>query len=217
MENAQYKDFWAFLRLLADNDLLKHVVVIGSWAEYLYAQAGVLPDFEANLRTLDIDFLVRNLRRPVPQANIAALAREAGYIVEQDILTETTKIYTPGFMEIEFLILQQGAGDTQTLKTNLGVNAQALRHLSVLKEFTITVHLFEMDIHIPQPEAYVLHKIAINEQRNKKAEKDRAAVLNLLPHLERTAFMRVYEYMTKKEQAAVRDFLEQNNGLDFLS
>lgn len=217
MENTQYKDFWAFLRLLADNDLLKHVVVIGSWAEYLYAQAGVLPDFEANLRTLDIDFLVRNLRRPVPQANIAALAREAGYIVEQDILTETTKIYTPGFMEIEFLILQQGAGDTQTLKTNLGVNAQALRHLSVLKEFTITVHLFEMDIHIPQPEAYVLHKIAINEQRNKKAEKDRAAVLNLLPHLERTAFMRVYEYMTKKEQAAVRDFLEQNNGLDFLS
>lgn len=217
MENTQYKDFWAFLRLLADNDLLKHVVVIGSWAEYLYAQAGVLPDFEANLRTLDIDFLVRNLRRPVPQANIAALAREAGYIVEQDILTETTKIYTPGFMEIEFLILQQGAGDTQTLKTNLGVNAQALRHLSVLKEFTITVHLFEMDIHIPQPEAYVLHKIAINEQRNKKAEKDRAAVLNLLPHLERTAFMRVYEYMTKKEQAAVRDFLEKNNGLDFLS
>lgn len=217
MENTQYKDFWAFLRLLADNDLLKHVVVIGSWAEYLYAQAGVLPDFEANLRTLDIDFLVRNLRRPVPQANIAALAREAGYIVEQDILTETTKIYTPGFMEIEFLILQQGAGDTQTLKTNLGVNAQALRHLSVLKEFTITVHLFDMDIHIPQPEAYVLHKIAINEQRNKKAEKDRAAVLNLLPHLERTAFMRVYEYMTKKEQAAVRDFLEQNNGLDFLS
>lgn len=176
-----------------------------------------MPDFESNLRTLDIDFLVRNLRRPVPQANIAALAREAGYIVEQDILTETTKIYTPGFMEIEFLILQQGAGDTQTLKTNLGVNAQALRHLSVLKEFTITVHLFDMDIHIPQPEAYVLHKIAINEQRNKKAEKDRAAVLNLLPHLERTAFMRVYEYMTKKEQAAVRDFLEQNNGLDFLS
>ena len=47
MENAQYKDFWSFLRLLADNDLLKHVVVIGSWAEYLYAQAGVLPDFEA--------------------------------------------------------------------------------------------------------------------------------------------------------------------------
>lgn len=102
MENAQYKDFWSFLRLLADNDLLKHVVVIGSWAEYLYAQAGVLPDFEANLRTLDIDFLVKNLRRPVPQANIATLARDAGYLVEQDYITETTKIYTPGFMEIEF-------------------------------------------------------------------------------------------------------------------
>ena len=131
MENAQYKDFWSFLRLLADNDLLKHVVVIGSWAEYLYAQAGVLPDFEANLRTLDIDFLVKNLRRPVPQANIATLARAAGYIVEQDYLTETTKIYTPGFMEIEFLILQQGL--FQPLKLLVSVLKHALCLQRLLK------------------------------------------------------------------------------------
>lgn len=217
MENAQYKDFWSFLRLLADNDLLKHVVVIGSWAEYLYAQAGVLPDFEANLRTLDIDFLVKNLRRPVPQANIATLARDAGYLVEQDYITETTKIYTPGFMEIEFLILQQGAGDTQTLKTNLGVNAQALRHLSVLKEFTLTVHLFDMDINIPQPEAYVLHKIVINPQREKKAEKDRAAILNLLPFLDRDKFKTVFDCLTKKEQAAARKYFVEHPELNLLS
>lgn len=217
MENAQYKDFWSFLRLLADNDLLKHVVVIGSWAEYLYAQAGVLPDFEANLRTLDIDFLVKNLRRPVPQANIATLARDAGYLVEQDYITETTKIYTPGFMEIEFLILQQGAGDTQTLKTNLGVNAQALRHLSVLKEFTLTVHLFDMDINIPQPEAYVLHKIVINPQREKKAEKDRAAILNLLPFLDRDKFQAVFDRLTKKEQATVKKYFAEHPELDLLS
>jgi len=217
MENAQYKDFWSFLRLLADNDLLKHVVVIGSWAEYLYAQAGVLPDFEANLRTLDIDFLVKNLRRPVPQANIATLARDAGYLVEQDYITETTKIYTPGFMEIEFLILQQGAGDTQTLKTNLGVNAQALRHLSVLKEFTLTVHLFDMDINIPQPEAYVLHKIVINPQREKKAEKDRAAILNLLPFLDRDKFKTVFACLTKKEQTTVKKYFAEHPELDLLS
>lgn len=217
MENAQYKDFWSFLRLLAVNDLLKHVVVIGSWAEYLYAQAGVLPNFEANLRTLDIDFLVKNLRRPVPQANIATLARDAGYLVEQDYITETTKIYTPGFMEIEFLILQQGAGDTQTLKTNLGVNAQALRHLSVLKEFTLTVHLFDMYINIPQPEAYVLHKIVINPQREKKAEKDRAAILNLLPFLDRDKFKTVFAGLTKKEQATVKKYFAEHPELDLLS
>lgn len=217
MENAQYKDFWSFLRLLADNDLLKHVVVIGSWAEYLYAQAGLLPDFEDNLRTLDIDFLVKNLRRPVPQANIATLARDAGYLVEQDYITETTKIYTPGFMEIEFLILQQGAGDTQTLKTNLGVNAQALRHLSVLKEFTLTVTLFDMDINIPHPEAYVLHKIVINPQREKKAEKDRAAISNLLPLLDRNKFKTVFDCLTKKEQATVKKYFAEHPELNLLS
>ena len=53
---TQYKDFWTFIKLLSDNDLLSHVIVIGSWSEYIYAQANVLPGFTANLRTLDTVF-----------------------------------------------------------------------------------------------------------------------------------------------------------------
>ena len=213
MEMTQYKDFWAFLRLLADNALLEHVVVIGSWAEYLYAQSGLLPGFEANLRTLDIDFLVKNLRRPMPKANLATLAREAGYTVEQDYITETTKIYTPGFMEIEFLILQRGAGDMGTLKTNLGVNAQALRHVASLKEFTETVHLFDMDILVPQPEAYALHKMVINTQRGNKAEKDREAIANLLPYLDMEKLRTIHQTLTKKERGIADAFFADHTDI----
>ena len=35
MDERQYKDFWKFIKLLSDNGLLEHVIVIGSWAEYL--------------------------------------------------------------------------------------------------------------------------------------------------------------------------------------
>ena len=210
MPQEQYKDFWLFIRLLADNALLEHVIVIGSWAEYLYAQAGILPDYDANLRTLDIDFLIKNLRRPTPKANISSLARDAGYTVDNDLLTGTTKIYTPGLMEIEFLISQQGAGDSPMLKTNLGINAQALRHLAVLRDNTIIAEFLDMKITVPVPEAYALHKITINAQRGRKQEKDRLAILHILPYLNKERMASIYGSLTKKEKATVQEFFEEN-------
>ena len=64
MNDMQYKDFWAFIKLLNDNQLLDHIILIGSWAEYVYAQSGILQGYSANLRTLDIDFLIKNMRIP---------------------------------------------------------------------------------------------------------------------------------------------------------
>ena len=72
MDEMNYQAFWKFIKLLHDNDLLQHVELIGSWCEYLYAQSGYLSDFTANLRTIDVDFLVKNLSRP---ANRVAPAR----------------------------------------------------------------------------------------------------------------------------------------------
>ena len=206
MEESRHHDFWNFIKLLSDNDLLNHVIVIGSWAEYIYAQAGVLPGFEANLRTLDIDFLVRNMRRPATPVNVVGLAREAGYLIEADYMDGTTKIITPDLMEIEFLINQQGAGEEGIIKTNLGVNAQALRHLSILRDHTLTVSIFNMNITVPIPEAYVLHKIVINGQRGKKAEKDRAAIENLFPYLDKSRFEDLKGSLTVKERRLVNSF-----------
>ena len=90
--NTQQKEFIRFIKLLNDNDVLKDVIVIGSWAEFLYKECRLLPGFEANIKTLDIDFLLKNLRRPNPPKNVATLAKESGYIVQQDIMDGTTKI-----------------------------------------------------------------------------------------------------------------------------
>ncbi len=211
MDELRYKDFWKFIKLLSDNGLLGHVIVIGSWAEYVYAQGGVLEGFEANLRTLDIDFLVRNMKRPTSPVSLTALARQAGYTVDVDTLCGTTKIYTPDLMEIEFLILQQGSGEQSTLKTNLGVSAQALRHLAIVRDNTVTVNILDMDIIVPEPEAYVLHKIIINDQRGRKAEKDRNAIFNLLPHLDRERIEALYNTLTAKEKRLVDKFFEKTD------
>lgn len=92
--------------------------MVDSWAEYLYRELGVLKGFDPNIRTLDIDFLVRNLRKPSEPLGLAAAAREAGYFVEPDRLTGATKIMDRSGLEIEFLIGKRGAGAESALKTN---------------------------------------------------------------------------------------------------
>lgn len=104
----QEAEFAAFLRLLDECDCLEHVIVVGSWAELVYGRAGLLEGFDPNIRTMDIDFLIRNLRRPVPSASLAAVARRAGYLVSSDRLNGITKIYEKKGLEIEFLIGKVG-------------------------------------------------------------------------------------------------------------
>ena len=206
MEGMNYQAFWKFIKLLHDNNLLEHVIVIGSWCEYIYAQSGILPDYSTMLRTLDIDFLIKNMRKPSEKVNLSTIAQQNGYTVDYDVMNETTKIYTPDLMEIEFLIEQKGAGIEPVLKTNLGVNAQALHHVGMLKQHTITVSLFDMNITVPIPEAYAVHKVIINESRGKKSEKDMNAVQNILPYLNRDKLKDVIDTLTKKERAVATQF-----------
>ena len=44
----QKKQLLRLLKLFSDNGFSEHLVLIGSWAEYLYMEAGILPDYEAN-------------------------------------------------------------------------------------------------------------------------------------------------------------------------
>lgn len=178
--SIQQKEFIKFIKLLDDNDCLEHVILIGSWAEFLYRELGVLDGFETNIKTLDIDFLLKNMRRPMPERNIIPLVKEAGYLVERDVLNGTTKIYDKNGLEIEFLINKIGAGLESTLKTNLGVTAQSLRHLNILSANTINVSYIGMNITIPEPEAYAVHKMVINLERGRKQEYRRSLGCQLI-------------------------------------
>lgn len=64
--SAQEHELESFLRVLDEAGCLEHVILIGSWAEFMYAHAEVFLGFFPNIRTRDVDFLVKNLRRPQP-------------------------------------------------------------------------------------------------------------------------------------------------------
>ena len=209
--NIQQKEFIRFIKLLADNDCLQYVVLVGSWAEFLYRELGILNNFEPNIKTMDIDFLLKNLRKPMPEKNIIPLAKASGYLVESDRLYGTTKIYDTNGLEIKFLINKLGAGLESSLKTNLGVTAQALRHLHILSANVLSVTYFGSPISIPKPEAYAIHKMIINLERGKKQEKDRLAILNIWTYLDKAAAFAIYSHLTKKEKRSIDAFMSVNN------
>lgn len=208
MPTEQQQAFSKVLDLVEEAGCIEHVVPIGSWAEFAYREADVLPGFCPNIKTMDVDFLVRNLRRPSPAARLTALAKERGFFVESDRMTGTTKLLDITGLEVEFLIRKMGEGKEPALKTNIGVTAQALWHMDVILKNTIDVRCLNHIVTVPTPEAYAIHKMTINGERVKKAEKDAHAVENILPLLDEEKFAIVFSSLPKKEKARVRAFAE---------
>lgn len=211
MNTSKQTEFLKFLKLLNDNDIIEDVILVGSWAEFLYFKNGILPAENADeFKTLDIDFLLENLRKPTPPKNLLALAKSEGYLIESDILTGTTKLLGER-LEIEFLISKRGAGFENTLKTNLGVTAQALRHLEMLLEYPVTTKYLCYDVTIPLPEAYVVHKMIINPERGSKSRKDIRAIENLIPYLDIEKITEITQKLHKKDLRRVEQFIQENS------
>ena len=171
-------------------------------------RCGLLEGFDSSIKTMDVDFLVRNLRRPTPAAHLVTEARERGYLVESDRLTGVTKLYTTGGLEAEFLICKVGAGVEDALRTNLGVTAQALRHLDTLSRHVVTVDFAGLRVNVPTPEAYVVHKMIVNNERGRKQEKDALAIQRMWPFLDYDRLAAVLGGLTKREGARVASFME---------
>ena len=208
--SMQRNEFVNCLRLLENAGCLEHVILVGSWAEYVFQETGLLERFEANIKTMDVDFLLKNQRLPRTPKNLPEAARAAGFLVDNDVISGITRIYNKEGLEIEFLLGKVGAGMEAALKTNLGVTAQTLRHMEVLKRHVCTVVFEGMTLSVPEPEAYALHKAIINHERGRKQEKDLAAIRQLWPFLDQEVLQTTIASLTKKEQKTVFEFVEHN-------
>ena len=209
MLTEQQEAFSRVLELVEDAGCASHVVLIGSWAEFVYREVGLLSGFSPDIRTRDVDFLVQNLRHPNPPAHLTALAKERGYLVDADRLTGTTKLLDAhSGLEVEFLIGKKGQGLESVLKTNIGVAAQALRHLDILARNRIEVICLGHRVNVPCPEAYAVHKMTVNAERGQKSEKDARAVLGIWPFLNKAKVETLLDGLTKRERLRANEFMQ---------
>jgi hypothetical protein len=176
------------LRSLHDNGVLDGVVLVGSWCVVLYEEyfhgKAMLPP----IRTRDIEFLVPKPPRFKHSVDLYGILKDMGFVVDRKGEAGFMVFQHPDLI-LEFLAPERGKGnDAPYVVPQLGINAQALRFMDLLAKNTITVYFGGVDVRIPHPANFALHKLLIAQRRrdSDKGAKDRTQAIAVLKALQVT-------------------------------
>ena len=197
------------LNRLDEADVLKCLIVIGSWSIYFYKYYFKSKDYSTFIRTMDIDFLI-----PIPpkfqkEIKIFELVKDLGFLEKYRGSKGYIKLEHPD-LSIEFLVPERGRGDDKPYyMPQLSTNAQPLRSLDFLIENTISINAEGVHIKLPHPAAYALHKFIIFKRRSKAEKRDRdiegaLRVFNeLIRHKKHSEIKYIFKRMHKKWQQKI--------------
>lgn len=218
MTDDKEQIFWNTLEILNNLELLPYVVVMGSWAEYLYSEL-LGTNYNPIIQTRDVDFMYQNIRKPANSVPLISTMKEAGYIYTEDPVTGTGKFFKGESMEIEFLTKLLGSGEnTHTKIEPLGIITDSLRDINILDGNTIKISKNGLDINVPDPATYIMQKILINNHRVPvyKREKDIQAVDRILPYVKenliyKKKFIDLYNNLSKNQRKEFWNVVNKRN------
>jgi len=201
----QQKAFEEVLDVFNEKKLIPYIMIIGTWAEYLYQEC-IYNNFTANLKTRDVDILYTNIRKPNVTASIgikSALA-EKGFMYKEDVVTNVGKLVKEDLLEIEFITRSLRYKSEIYHIPALGINAVGLLDAKILAKYPTKVNYMGKTVVVPEPEAYVLQKLLINSTRKiDKQEKDIASVENLAHYINKNRLFELRKNLTNKEKVKV--------------
>ena len=215
MEKNQYDLCIEVLKRLEKAGVLKDVILIGSWCIPFYKDYFGSVRYPATIKTRDVDFLVPTPSKTKARTDIPKLLKDLGFIVgfkgsEGYIQLEHSDLI------IEFLVPEKGRGlDKPYQLPQFGLNAQALRFLDLLIQDTIKVKIEGIEINLPHPANFALHKLIIFQRRTKEEKiiKDRNAAIAILRALitkgETATIKHIFNSMIPKWQKKVLKGLEE--------
>ena len=219
MTEAQEEVFWTTIKAFNELGILSNIMIIGSWAEYLYTDL-FKSDFYPNLRTRDVDFFYRNINVPKEKVPLVKKLKELGYAYDE--VDGISRFYKEDLLELEFLTRTLGAGIEGKITIEpLGIKSECLRVINILSDFACTVNKEFEDgtlctITIPEPAVYVIQKIITNpiRQPQEKKLKDISAVEELLYHIKKDMYhseklKEVYVRLSKKQLKTVESVCMQ--------
>ena len=195
--------------------VLKDVILIGSWCVPFYKEYFTGIKYISAIKTRDVDFLIPNPHGISVNVNIPELLKDLGFIVGYKGTKGYIKLEHPDLV-VEFLSPEKGKGTDRPIPLpKLGVNAVALRFLSLLSDNVIKAKVEDFEVLLPHPANFALHKLIIFQRRFKeeKAIKDRNAAVEIISALinkgEVVAIRRVFDSMIPKWQKKVIKGLEE--------
>lgn len=220
MRKEQEEAFWQTIKAFKEIGLLQHVMIIGSWAEYLFPTL-FETDFMPNLKTRDVDFFYRNINIPKEKINVVQKLKDIGYVYDE--VDGISRFYKEDLLELEFLtrVLGSGTDGKMSIKP-LGITSEGLRVINILSDFAREVKITGTDnetypLIIPEPAVYVIQKILTNPIREppEKKAKDIVAVKELLYHIEKSSehkikLNEVYKTLSAKQLKTLNLVCKEN-------
>jgi len=215
VEKNQYDLCIKVLERLEKSGVLKDVILIGSWCIPFYKDYFENVQYPTAIKSRDIDFLVPAPLKTNTKADIPKLLKDLGFIVdfkgpEGYIQLEHSDLI------IEFLVPEKGRGSNKPYRLpQFGLNAQPLRFLDLLMLDTIKVKVEGIEINLPHPANFALHKLIIFQRRlrEEKAIKDRNTAIEILKALinkgDAAVLLRVFNSMIPKWHKKVIKGLEE--------
>jgi len=223
VEKNQYNLCIEVLKRLEKAGILRDVVLIGSWCIPFYKDYFRSVKYPTAIKTRDVDFLVPTPSKTRTKADIPKLLKDLGFIVGFKGTEGYVQLEHPELI-IEFLVPEKGRGlDKPYQLPQFGLNAQALRLLDLLIQDTIKVKIEGVEINLPHPANFALHKLIIFQRRTKedKIAKDRNAAMEVIKALinkgEAVTIKRVYNSMIPKWQKKALKGLEEAGEKEILS
>ena len=200
--------FWKLIGALENAGVLHHVMIIGTWAEWLYTdyfeQVAGVGEVRVDIgKTHDIDVYFRNYLMEIDGAErLKDDLRDAGFLPGSDC----KGTFFLGGIEVEFLAGTVGVGEGVIEIPSVGIKAERLSDLSLFEMAWIEKKGYR--ICIPTPASYVAQKLFINPTRRPehKRPQDIRKVEILLQAMEGVpGQMESLEKLLKKLPADKRD------------
>jgi hypothetical protein len=207
---AQESVFWEIIDIFNKQGLLPHVMLVGSWAEYIY-ERHYLEGFTANLRTRDVDFLYRNIRRPAGRIDISQALKDKGFVYTESRTSGVGK-FAREELEIEILVRVLGKGDSLHSRIpSLGLTGVGLREINMLNDYPLVLECNGYTLIVPEPEAYILQKLFINPKRGSdKRDKDMQSIRSMLEHVDKDRTHDILARLNNRQIQTIKTVCEQN-------
>lgn len=193
---------------------LRDVVLIGSWADHMYTALNLLSGYNPIIKTLDADFLISSNNKQIDRSFIDLL-KEHGFQYNVDYYDNVSNILGRYDFTVDFIIPQKGDGSRQIgQRSSLGIIPQVLSHMDILANNPIAVTYKGYNIKIPEPEAFLIHKIIINHRRDPlKAVKDQSVITRLLHCVSLPRVFQLTQDLSSKEKLWFNNYIQNHFGI----
>jgi hypothetical protein len=197
---------------LSEVGVLDGVVIVGSWCVLFYESYFNTPDYRSSIRTRDLDIAIPVPPRFRPGVDLADLLGKLGFVVDFRGRDGYVRFLHPDLI-VEFLVPERGRGMNKPMDLpTLGINAQPLRFLDLLLHDTISVPFQSVNVRLPHPTNFALHKLMISARRHSdKSERDREQALAVVRALracdQDTRLRSTFERLPAKWRGQIRNVL----------